>query len=65
MPKMKTRKAVAKRFKVSKNGKIMHGRARTGHLKTHRSSKATRNLRKEKELSSADRKRVKKMLPGI
>jgi large subunit ribosomal protein L35 len=64
MPKMKTRKAVAKRFKVSANGKLMHGHAGKNHLLTHKSSKRKRNLKSESPVSKADKKRVKQMLPS-
>lgn len=62
--KMKTRKAVAKRFKISANGKVMHGRANKNHLLTHKSSKRKGNLKGTAEVSKADKKRVKKMLPS-
>lgn len=65
MPKMKTRKAVAKRFKVTGTGKVVHSQAGNSHLMTHKSSGQSRQLRQEKTLTKADRKRVKKMLPGI
>lgn len=64
MPKMKTRKAVAKRFKVTSNGKVMHSRSGKNHLLTHKSSKRKRNLKSETEVSQADKKRVKQMLPS-
>lgn len=62
--KMKTRQAVKKRFKISKNGKVMHSRAGKNHLLTHRSSKNKKNLSGEKEVSKADKKRIKQMLPS-
>ena len=63
MPKMKTRSAVAKRFKVTGNGKVKHQRARKGHLLTRMDRKNKRQLRRPNTLDSADAKRVKKMLP--
>lgn len=63
MPKMKTRKAVAKRFKITANGKVMHSRANKNHLLTHKSSSRKRNLRSETSVSHADKKRIKQMLP--
>ncbi len=62
--KMKTRKAVAKRFKVSANGKVMHSRANKNHLLTHKSSKRKGNLKGEKAVDKVDKKRIKKMLPS-
>ena len=63
MPKMKTNRAAAKRFKVTKSGKIKRSRAYTRHLKTGKSAKRRRNLRKAAVLTSADHKRIKEMLP--
>lgn len=64
MPKMKSRQAVKKRFKVTKNGKVMHSRAGKNHLLSHKSSNRKKNLSGEKEISQADKKRVKQMLPS-
>ncbi len=63
MPKMKTRKAAAKRFKITANGKVMYKKANKGHLLTRKSSKRKRNLRQEGEVSDADIERVKQMMP--
>lgn len=63
MPKMKTRKAVAKRFKVTARGKVMHHRARKSHLLSKMNSKSKRQLRDEKEVNSSDLKRIKSMMP--
>ncbi len=58
MPKKKTKKAVAKRFKKTASGKIrFHGAGRR-HLLSARSRKAKRNLRKGSTLTSADEKRI-------
>ncbi len=46
MPKMKTNKSASKRFKVTKTGKIKRHKAFASHLKTHKSAKRRRNLRK-------------------
>ena len=45
MPKLKTRKAIAKRFKLTKKGKIKRARAFKGHILTKKSSKRKRFLR--------------------
>ncbi len=63
MPKMKTRKCAAKRFKASKTGKFKRSRAYGAHLLTKKSSKRRRNFRKATILSESDQKRVKAMLP--
>jgi len=46
MPKMKTHRAGAKRYKVSANGKIMRRQAGKSHLLQHKSSKRKRRLGK-------------------
>jgi len=62
MPKMKTRKSVAKRFKKTGSGKLVHNRAGNSHLATRKSSNRKRRLRKSTTISSAMSKRNKKML---
>ena len=63
MPKLKTRKGAAKRFKSTKNGKVKRSRAYGAHLLTKKSPKRRRNLRKAGLLADADLKRVRRMLP--
>ncbi len=46
MPKQKTKKAVAKRMKVTKTGKVLRRHMATGHLLSAKSSKRRRNLRR-------------------
>jgi large subunit ribosomal protein L35 len=64
MPKLKTRKATAKRFRFTASGKIKHGRSNRGHLMSHRKSKRKRNLRGTGYLSAADQGRIERLLPG-
>lgn len=63
MPKMKTNKAAAKRFRMTKNGKLKRNKAFGAHLLTGKSAKRRRNLRRATMLTAADTKRVKAMLP--
>lgn len=63
MPKLKTRKSAAKRFKSTKSGKFKRSKACGAHLLTHKSPKRRRGLRKSTILSDADQKRVERMLP--
>ncbi len=62
MPKMKTRRAAAKRFKVTGKGKIKRGHAYAGHKFTRKSPTLKRNLRHADLVDASDVKRVKKML---
>ncbi len=63
MPKMKTHKSSAKRFKIIKSGKILRSKAYKSHILTKKTAKRKRNLRKSTEVSSADTRKVKKLLP--
>ena len=63
MPKMKTNRAAAKRFRRTKNGKFKRSKAFAKHLFTSKSAKRRRNLRKGTLISDGDLKRVKRMLP--
>ncbi len=63
MPKMKTHRGAAKRFKKTKTGKIKRFRAFTSHLLEKKSAKRKRRLQKSDLISAADMKRVKKLIP--
>ena len=62
MPKIKTHRGAAKRFDVTKSGKIKRGKAYKSHILTKKSQKRKRNLRKGTTLSSADQKRISSVL---
>jgi large subunit ribosomal protein L35 len=62
MPKMKTHRGAAKRFKVTGSGKIMRRKAFRAHLLEKKPSTRTRRLGREKALSGGDLKEVKKLL---
>ncbi len=63
MPKMKTHKSSAKRFKLSSSGKILRSKAYKSHILTKKTAKRKRNLRKSTTVSSAEVKKVKVLLP--
>jgi len=63
MPKMKTRKSAASRYKVTGSGKIKYKKQGLRHILTKKSSKRKRKLRKAGQLSKAEVKRCKKLLP--
>ncbi len=63
MPKMKTRKAAAKRYKVTGTGKIAYKKQGLRHILTKKTSKRKMNLRHQGILSEVEEKRAKKMLP--
>lgn len=63
MPKQKTRKSVAKRFKKTGTGKIKRASAGRGHLFTNKSTKQKRRLRSGALVSDADHARLINYLP--
>ena len=62
MPKMKTRKGIAKRVRVTANGKLMRASAWKSHLLEHKSQKRKRNYENKQAVSKADRKTVRRAL---
>ena len=62
MPKMKTKKAAAKRYSITGSGKIKYKKKNLRHILTKKSSKRKRNLRKAGILSKANEKTIKKSL---
>ncbi len=62
MPKMKTPRGTAKRFRVTGSGKIMRGKAFKSHIMTKKSQKRKRNFRKEEQIAAADRKVIARNL---
>ncbi len=65
MPKLKTRKAVAKRVSVTGTGKLKKTKANKQHILTKKSPKRKRNLRKSNIVDSTNLKQLKKTLPYI
>ena len=63
MPKMKTKRGAAKRFKLTGSGKIKRGKAFTSHILTKKTTKRKRNLRKSALVNSADIKGIRRILP--
>jgi len=62
MPKMKTRRSAAKRFKKTGSGKIMRNKAYASHILTKKSRERKRRLKQAEVLDPADAKRVKHMI---
>jgi large subunit ribosomal protein L35 len=62
MPKMRTHKGAAKRFRVTGTGKIMRGKAFKSHILTKKSPKRKRNFRHETEIAPSDKNVIKKNL---
>ncbi len=64
MPKMKTNRGAAKRFKKTGSGKIKRNSAFTSHILTSKTTKRKRNLRKSRVMTAGDAKRMKVLLPN-
>ncbi len=62
MPKLKTNRGAAKRFKVTASGKIKRNKAYRGHLLTKKTTKRKRNLRKSGLVDATNAKAVKRLL---
>ena len=62
MPKQKTHSGAKKRYKVTGSGKLVHERTNKRHLLEHTSSRRTRRLSVEAEMSPANVKQAKKLL---
>ena len=63
MPKMKTHRGAAKRFSLTKSGKVKRAKAYTSHILNKKSSKRKRNLRKGTYISAAEQKNVRVLIP--
>lgn len=63
MPKMKTNKGAAKRFRKTGTGKIRRNSAFTSHILTSKSTKRKRNLRHSSIMAPGDAKRIKRLIP--
>ena len=62
MPKNKTHSGAKKRFRITGSGKVMREQANARHLFEYKSSTRTRRLAMDQVVSSADIKKVKKLL---
>ena len=65
MPKMKTSRAAAKRFKKTGTGKLVRNKAYKSHILTKKSAKTKRNLRKPAMTDATNVKNMKKLTPYL
>ena len=65
MPKIKTNRAAAKRFKATGTGKLKRNKAYRRHILTKKTTKNKRNLRKPAMMDQTNIKNMKKILPYI
>ena len=65
MPKLKTKRAAAMRFKVTGTGKLKRNKAYKSHILTKKTTKRKRNLRKATITDKTNEKNMKKILPYL
>jgi len=63
MPKMKTNRGAAKRFKITGSGKIVRSKAYGSHILTKKTTKRKRQLRKSALVHSTNFKKVARLIP--
>ncbi|MBO5934991.1 MAG: 50S ribosomal protein L35 [Clostridia bacterium] len=63
MPKIKTNSGAKKRFKLSKNGKVIRAHAYKSHILNKKTSKRKRNLRQTTTTDKTNVKQIKKLIP--
>jgi large subunit ribosomal protein L35 len=63
MPKLKTHRGAAKRFKKTGTGKIVRASAFKRHILTHKTTKKKRHMRGTKEVAEQDAPKLQRMLP--
>ena len=62
MPKMKTRKTIAKRFKITATGKILRGHQYSRHRMSHKSKRLRRSYHRHSQLNTKQSNQLKKLL---
>ena len=65
MPKLKTKRAAAKRFKVTGTGKLKRNKVNKSHILTKKTTKRKRGLRKATMTDTTNEKNMKKILPYL
>ncbi|MGI5907908.1 MAG: 50S ribosomal protein L35 [Christensenellales bacterium] len=63
MPKIKTHRGAAKRFNVTKSGRVKRSQAYTSHILNKKSAKRKRNLRKNTYIADQEQKNIRTLIP--
>jgi len=63
MPKVKTKRGAAKRFKLSKSGKVKRSKAYASHILTSKTTKRKRKLIKSALVAGVEKKNIRRLLP--
>ncbi|MEO0285400.1 MAG: 50S ribosomal protein L35 [candidate division WOR-3 bacterium] len=64
MPKIKTKRSAAKRFKITATGKVKRFKAFKSHLLIGKNAKRRRNLRKSDLVDKTEMKKIRRLLPN-
>ena len=65
MPKIKTNRGAAKRFKITGTGKIVRNKAYSNHILTKKTTKRKRNLRKSGLVDATNKKNISRLVPYL
>lgn len=65
MPKIKTNRGAAKRFRKTGTGKIRRNKAFTSHILTKKTTKRKRNLRQSTIVAKADERNISRLIPYL
>mgnify|MGYP003725179551 CR=1 FL=1 len=65
MPKMKTHRGAAKRFKTTASGKVVRSKSNKQHILTKKTTKRKRKLRRKTTIADVDVPRLKQLLPYL
>jgi large subunit ribosomal protein L35 len=65
MPKIKTNRGAAKRFRKTGTGKIRRNKAFTSHILTSKSTKRKRDLRQSTLVAKADERNIRQLIPYL
>ena len=63
MPKIKTHRGAAKRFNLTKSGKIKRAKAYKSHILTKKSTKRLRGLRQTGYIAEEEQSKIRKLIP--
>jgi len=63
MPKLKTKRGAAKRFTLTKTGKVKRAKAYKSHILSSKTTKRKRNLRKSTLIAKVEQKNIKRLIP--
>ena len=65
MPKIKTNRAAAKRFRVTASGKVKRNKGFKSHILSTKGKKRKRHLRQGTSVSAVDQRNIKKLIPYL